>query len=139
MNIVGMEFSRTSTTRTYFDHPVLNVKPIVLSSIKLSEMKFLRDASFSSFVSFLPRRFVSPDILFIVETPKNTPTKHSFQRVDLMSPSPNRVEVSRRSSVSSVTSDASSLFPMYESPPIYHFQVCPTYLPRLTLCLIFQR
>ncbi|XP_025270154.1 golgin subfamily A member 4 isoform X2 [Camponotus floridanus] len=57
------------------------------------------------------------------ETPKNTPAKHSFQNVDLMSPSPNRVEISRRSSVSSVTSDASSLFPMYESPPnLYHLQ-----------------
>ncbi|XP_011875967.1 PREDICTED: golgin subfamily A member 4-like isoform X2 [Vollenhovia emeryi] len=57
------------------------------------------------------------------ETPKNTPAKHSFQNVDLMSPSPNRAEISRRSSVSSVTSDASSLFPMYESPPnLYHLQ-----------------
>ncbi|KAG5334353.1 GOGA4 protein, partial [Acromyrmex charruanus] len=57
------------------------------------------------------------------ETPKNTPVKHSFQNVDLMSPSPNRMEISRRSSVSSITSDASSLFPMYESPPnLYHLQ-----------------
>ncbi|XP_026825323.1 golgin subfamily A member 4 isoform X2 [Ooceraea biroi] len=57
------------------------------------------------------------------ETPKNTPVKHSFQTIDLMSPSPNRLEISRRSSVSSVTSDASSLFPMYESPPnLYHLQ-----------------
>lgn len=57
------------------------------------------------------------------ETPKNTPAKHSFQNVDLMSPSSNRVEISRRSSVSSVTSDASSLFPMYESPSnLYHLQ-----------------
>ncbi|XP_050459767.1 golgin subfamily A member 4 isoform X2 [Cataglyphis hispanica] len=57
------------------------------------------------------------------ETPKNTPAKHSFQNVDLMSPSSNRVEFSRRSSVSSVTSDASSLFPMYESPSnLYHLQ-----------------
>ncbi|KMQ98456.1 golgin subfamily a member 4-like protein, partial [Lasius niger] len=57
------------------------------------------------------------------ETPKNTPAKHSFQNVDLMSPSPNLVEISRRSSVSSVTSDASSLFPMYESPSnLYHLQ-----------------
>lgn len=57
------------------------------------------------------------------ETPKNTPAKHSFQSVDLMSPSLNRVEISRRSSVSSVTSDASSLFPIYESPPnLYHLQ-----------------
>ncbi|XP_018404416.1 PREDICTED: golgin subfamily A member 4-like isoform X1 [Cyphomyrmex costatus] len=40
-----------------------------------------------------------------------------------MSPSPNRMEISRRSSVSSITSDASSLFPMYESPPnLYHLQ-----------------
>lgn len=57
------------------------------------------------------------------ETPKNTPVKHSFQNVDLMSPSPNRMEISRRSSMSSITSDASSLFPMYESPPnLYHLQ-----------------
>ncbi|KAL6425212.1 hypothetical protein ACFW04_009456 [Cataglyphis niger] len=57
------------------------------------------------------------------ETPKNTPAKHSFQNVDLMSPFSNRVEFSRRSSVSSVTSDASSLFPMYESPSnLYHLQ-----------------
>ncbi|XP_029175596.1 golgin subfamily A member 4-like isoform X2 [Nylanderia fulva] len=57
------------------------------------------------------------------ETPKNTPAKHSFQNVDLMSPSPNLAEISRRSSVSSVTSDASSLFPMYESPSnLYHLQ-----------------
>ncbi|XP_077273946.1 uncharacterized protein LOC143903833 isoform X2 [Temnothorax americanus] len=57
------------------------------------------------------------------ETPKNTPAKHSFQNVDLISPSQNRAEVSRRSSVSSVTSDASSLFPMYESPSnLYHLQ-----------------
>ncbi|KYQ57360.1 Golgin subfamily A member 4 [Trachymyrmex zeteki] len=57
------------------------------------------------------------------ETPKNTPVKHSFQNVDLMSPSSNRMEISRRSSVSSITSDASSLFPMYESPPnLYHLQ-----------------
>ncbi|XP_072745125.1 uncharacterized protein [Anoplolepis gracilipes] len=57
------------------------------------------------------------------ETPKNTPAKHSFQNVDLMSPSSNRMEISRRSSVSSVNSDASSLFPMYESPSnLYHLQ-----------------
>lgn len=62
---------------------------------------------------------------YFAETPKNTPAKHSFQNVDLMSPSPNRAEISRRSSVSSVTSDASSLFPMYESSPnLYHLQVC---------------
>ncbi|XP_032682662.1 golgin subfamily A member 4 isoform X2 [Odontomachus brunneus] len=56
------------------------------------------------------------------ETPKNTPVKHSFQNIDLMSPSAN-AEISRRSSVSSITSDASSLFPMYESPPnLYQLQ-----------------
>ncbi|KAL0106275.1 hypothetical protein PUN28_016178 [Cardiocondyla obscurior] len=57
------------------------------------------------------------------ETPKNTPAKHSFQNVDLISPSPNSMEISRRSSVSSITSDASSLFPIYESPSnLYHLQ-----------------
>ncbi|XP_014470528.1 PREDICTED: golgin subfamily A member 4 isoform X2 [Dinoponera quadriceps] len=56
------------------------------------------------------------------ETPKNTPVRHKFQNIDLMSPSAN-AEVSRRSSVSSITSDASSLFPMYESPPnLYQLQ-----------------
>lgn len=57
------------------------------------------------------------------ETPKNSPAKHGFQNVDLMSPTSNSIVVSRRSSVSSITSDTSSLFPVYESPAnLYHLQ-----------------
>lgn len=77
-----------------------------------------------SYILYSARNILLYGIDCFAETPKNTPAKHSFQNVDLMSPSPNRAEVSRRSSVSSVTSDASSLFPMYESPPnLYHLQV----------------
>lgn len=57
------------------------------------------------------------------ETPKNSPARHGFQNVDLTSHSSNSMGVSRRSSVSSVTSDASSLFPIYESPGnMFHLQ-----------------
>lgn len=57
------------------------------------------------------------------ETPKNSPAKHGFQNVDLMSPTSNSIGVSRRSSISSITSDTSSLFPIYESPAnLYHLQ-----------------
>ncbi|XP_053983684.1 golgin subfamily A member 4-like isoform X1 [Hylaeus volcanicus] len=57
------------------------------------------------------------------ETPKNSPAKHGFQNVDLMSPMLNSTGISRRSSISSVTSDTSSLFPIYESPAnLYHLQ-----------------
>ncbi|KAK1126033.1 hypothetical protein K0M31_005562 [Melipona bicolor] len=57
------------------------------------------------------------------ETPKNSPAKHGFQNVDLMSPTSNSIGISRRSSVSSITSDTSSLFPIYESPAnLYHLQ-----------------
>ncbi|XP_046143637.1 golgin subfamily A member 4-like isoform X1 [Osmia bicornis bicornis] len=57
------------------------------------------------------------------ETPKNSPAKHGFQNVDLMSSTPNSIGISRRSSVNSVTSDTSSLFPIYESPAnLYHLQ-----------------
>ncbi|XP_076167999.1 uncharacterized protein LOC143147042 isoform X2 [Ptiloglossa arizonensis] len=57
------------------------------------------------------------------ETPKNSPAKHGFQNVDLMLPTPNSTGISRRSSISSVTSDTSSLFPIYESPAnLYHLQ-----------------
>lgn len=53
----------------------------------------------------------------------NSPLKHGFQSVDLNSPSVNSVR-SRKSSVSSTTSDVSSLFPIYESPQThYHWQV----------------
>ncbi|XP_011494579.1 PREDICTED: golgin subfamily A member 4 [Ceratosolen solmsi marchali] len=48
------------------------------------------------------------------ETPKNSPTKHGFQTIDLTPPSINS-STSRRSSVSSNVSDASFLFPIYES------------------------
>ena len=57
------------------------------------------------------------------ETPKNSPAKHGFQNVDLMSPMSNSMGMSRRSSISSVASDSSSLFPIYESPAnLYHLQ-----------------
>ncbi|XP_012274079.1 golgin subfamily A member 4 isoform X2 [Orussus abietinus] len=57
------------------------------------------------------------------ETPKNSPAKHGFQSIDLNSPATNSMGLSRRSSVSSITSDASSLFPIYESPGnMYHLQ-----------------
>ncbi|XP_076648949.1 uncharacterized protein LOC143356825 isoform X2 [Halictus rubicundus] len=57
------------------------------------------------------------------ETPKNSPAKHGFQNVDLISPISNSMAISRRSSISSVTSDTSALFPIYESPAnMYHLQ-----------------
>ncbi|XP_076375355.1 uncharacterized protein LOC117225304 isoform X2 [Megalopta genalis] len=57
------------------------------------------------------------------ETPKNSPAKHGFQNVDLISPTSNSMGISRRSSISSVTSDTSALFPIYESPAnVYHLQ-----------------
>ncbi|XP_076291957.1 uncharacterized protein LOC143214597 isoform X2 [Lasioglossum baleicum] len=57
------------------------------------------------------------------ETPKNSPAKHGFQNVDLISPMSNSIGISRRSSISSVTSDTSALFPIYESPAnVYHLQ-----------------
>ncbi|KZC13865.1 Golgin subfamily A member 4, partial [Dufourea novaeangliae] len=57
------------------------------------------------------------------ETPKNSPGKHGFQNVDLISPASNSMGISRRSSISSVTSDSSSLFPIYEgSANLYHLQ-----------------
>ncbi|XP_031850019.1 uncharacterized protein LOC116435054 isoform X2 [Nomia melanderi] len=57
------------------------------------------------------------------ETPKNSPVKHGFQNVDLISPTSNSMGISRRSSISSVTSDTSALFPIYESPAnMYHLQ-----------------
>ncbi|OAD58639.1 Golgin subfamily A member 4, partial [Eufriesea mexicana] len=57
------------------------------------------------------------------ETPKNSPIKHGFQNVDLVSPISNSLGMSRRSSISSITSDTSSLFPIYESPAnLYHLQ-----------------
>ncbi|XP_078045871.1 uncharacterized protein LOC144474653 isoform X2 [Augochlora pura] len=57
------------------------------------------------------------------ETPKNSPAKHGFQNVDLISPTSNSMGISRRSSISSVTSDTSALFPIYESPAnMYHLQ-----------------
>lgn len=57
------------------------------------------------------------------ETPKNSPVKHGFQNVDLISPISNSIGISRRSSISSITSDTSSLFPIYESPAnLYHLQ-----------------
>ncbi|XP_076765634.1 uncharacterized protein LOC143432690 [Xylocopa sonorina] len=57
------------------------------------------------------------------ETPKNSPAKHGFQNVDLISPTSNSIGMSRRSSISSITSDTSSLFPIYECPPnLYHLQ-----------------
>lgn len=60
----------------------------------------------------------------LTETPKNSPIKHGFQNVDLVSPISNSIGISRRSSVSSITSDNSSLFPIYGSPAnLYHLQV----------------
>ncbi|XP_066584269.1 golgin subfamily A member 4-like isoform X2 [Prorops nasuta] len=57
------------------------------------------------------------------ETPKNSPMKQGFHNVDLMSPISNSIEVSRTSSVTSLTSDTASLFPAYESPSnVYHLQ-----------------
>ncbi|XP_017892626.1 golgin subfamily A member 4 isoform X1 [Ceratina calcarata] len=57
------------------------------------------------------------------ETPKNSPAKHGFQNVDLISPTSNSMDMSRRSSVSSIASDTSSLFPTYETPDnLYHLQ-----------------
>ncbi|KAG7188901.1 hypothetical protein KM043_008506 [Ampulex compressa] len=57
------------------------------------------------------------------KTPKNSPAKLGFQNVDLVSPTSNPMGVSRRSSISSITSDTSSLFPIYESPAnLYHLQ-----------------
>ena len=65
-------------------------------------------------------------IVSTAETPKNSPAHHGFQSVDLTSPASNSMGMSRRSSVSSVvsSSDAASLFPIYESPGnMYHLQV----------------
>ncbi|XP_076242997.1 uncharacterized protein LOC143184560 isoform X2 [Calliopsis andreniformis] len=57
------------------------------------------------------------------ETPKNSPAKQGFQNVDLISPTSNSMGISRRSSTNSITSDTSSLFPIYESPAnLYHLQ-----------------
>ncbi|XP_046812974.1 golgin subfamily A member 4-like isoform X2 [Vespa crabro] len=54
---------------------------------------------------------------------KNNSIKNTFQNVELVSPLSNSVDVSRRSSVNSVTSDVTSLFPLYESPKnLYHIQ-----------------
>ncbi|KAG8229517.1 hypothetical protein J437_LFUL004923 [Ladona fulva] len=67
----------------------------------------------------------------VSETPRNSPDKENsaFHRVDLhedtvvMSPKYPAAPRSRRSSASSMMSDASSLFPLYESPSnAYHFQ-----------------
>ncbi|XP_046388562.1 golgin subfamily A member 4-like [Ischnura elegans] len=66
----------------------------------------------------------------VSETPRNSPEKdNSFQRIDLredvISTPPRFPSVprSRRSSASSMMSDVSSLFPVYESPNnAYHFQ-----------------
>ncbi|KAI4496376.1 hypothetical protein M0804_000186 [Polistes exclamans] len=54
---------------------------------------------------------------------KSNSVKNTFQNVELVSPLSNSVDASRRSSVNSVTSDVSSLFPLYESPKnLYHIQ-----------------
>ncbi|XP_015597562.1 golgin subfamily A member 4 isoform X2 [Cephus cinctus] len=56
-------------------------------------------------------------------TPKNSPARHGFQNVDLTSSTSISMGLSRRSSISSIASDASSLFPMYESPgSMFHLQ-----------------
>ncbi|KAJ8680348.1 hypothetical protein QAD02_016135 [Eretmocerus hayati] len=58
----------------------------------------------------------------IDDTPRNSPGKHGFQTVELTPPSVNSSS-SRRSSLSSNVSEASFLFPVYESPgSIYHLQ-----------------
>ncbi|KAK2582046.1 hypothetical protein KPH14_002751 [Odynerus spinipes] len=59
----------------------------------------------------------------IDEAAKNNPMRSTFQNVELVSPPSNSIDQSRRSSVSSITSDVASLFPIYESPKnLYHIQ-----------------
>lgn len=64
------------------------------------------------------------------ETPQNSPSKSGeFQSVDLHGETPLSPPVpsaggrSRRSSTSSITSDASSLFPIFESPVLNSFSL----------------
>lgn len=62
--------------------------------------------------------------ILLIDTVKNNSIKNTFQNVELVSPLSNSVDMSRRSSVNSVTSDVTSLFPLYESPKnLYHIQV----------------
>lgn len=59
----------------------------------------------------------------IDEAVRNNPVRNLFQNVELVSATLNSIDESRRSSMSSVTSDVSSLFPAYESPKnLYHIQ-----------------
>ncbi|KAL2740586.1 golgin subfamily A member 4-like isoform X1 [Vespula squamosa] len=94
------------------------------ASMQQMAQTVISPAQSNSSIQELPMTVESNDLTKKTDdTVKNNSIKNTFQNVELVSPLSNLVDVSRRSSVNSVTSDVNSLFPLYESPKnLYHIQ-----------------
>nr|XP_050869136.1 golgin subfamily A member 4-like isoform X1 [Vespula vulgaris] len=94
------------------------------ASMQQMAQAVISPAQSNSSIQELPMTVESNDLTKKTDdTVKNNSIKNTFQNVELVPPLSNSVDVSRRSSVNSVTSDVTSLFPLYESPKnLYHIQ-----------------